>query len=67
VLGVAVGEGADPGHAVQLDLGDPWDPGVDVGEVAQDLPGGVRVGGDLDCLGEARQRALLPALSWRTV
>jgi hypothetical protein len=26
MLGVAVGEGAHPGHAVQFDLGDPWDP-----------------------------------------
>jgi hypothetical protein len=54
VLGVPVGEGADPGHAVQLDLGDPWDPTVDGAQVPQDLPGGVRVGGDLDRLGEGR-------------
>src|SRR4030095_3941754 len=67
VLGVAVGEGAHPGHAVQFDLGNPWDPAVDGCEVAQDLPGGVGVDVDLDRVVKLGIRRSLPERGWRPI
>jgi hypothetical protein len=38
-LDVPVGEGADPGHAVDLHLGHAWDPAGDAGDVPEDPVG----------------------------